>query len=71
MVTMLVPIGHKVPGINALTNGLGRFHSGHACPKLSFLFNPLRLKITGTWDGNPPPILVSIKSRDLNRYTIK
>ncbi|HBD7311333.1 hypothetical protein SC738_12450 [Legionella pneumophila serogroup 1] len=54
MVTMLLPIGHKVPGINALANGLGRFHSGHACPKLPFLFNPLILKITGARDGNPP-----------------
>ncbi|HAT1825078.1 hypothetical protein SC438_13225 [Legionella pneumophila] len=54
MVTMLLPIGHKVPGINALTNGLGRFHSGHACPKLPSLFNPLILKITGARDGNPP-----------------
>ncbi|HDV6634459.1 TPA: hypothetical protein ACJT8C_001417 [Legionella pneumophila] len=62
MVTMLLPIGHKVPGINALANGLGRFHSGHACPKLPILFNPLRLKITGTRDSNPPPILISIKS---------
>ncbi|HCW6795737.1 TPA: hypothetical protein U0P88_002137 [Legionella pneumophila] len=54
MVTMLVPIGHKVPGINALANGLGHFHPSHAFPKLPFLFNPLRLKITGTWDGNLP-----------------
>lgn len=38
MVTMLLLIGQRVPGINPLANGLGCFHSGHIIPSRVWIF---------------------------------